>query len=78
MFLFQHPEEYLRSAEAERERVERQRRVLRELRGAAPPFSEAQTRRLSASLAETRPGSYAGVERRRAVPCPEVKEPMTS
>jgi len=79
MFLFQHPEEYLRSLEAERERSDRQRRLLRDLRGAAPPFADAQARRLAASLAETSGASrYTGRERRRAtVPCPEVKEPMT-
>ena len=80
MFLFHHPEEYLHSLEVDRERNERQRRLLRELRGATPPFGEALTRRLAASLSEPPSvGQYTGRERRSAVtPCPEVKEPMTS
>jgi len=52
MFLFQHPEEYLRSEAAEHERLERRRRLLRELRGATPPFGEEQTRRLAAAMAD--------------------------
>lgn len=53
MFLFQHPEEYLGAVTSERERIERRNRLLRELRGAVPPFGEGQTRRLAAALHET-------------------------
>ncbi len=73
MFLFQHPEDYLQALEVERERREQRDRLLRELRGAAPPFDGGLTRRLVAAL---RPDPYAGPER-RSVPCPEMKEAMT-
>jgi hypothetical protein len=72
MFLFQHPEDYLRSLELERERNERRSRWLRELRGATPRFG-GQERRLAAAPAKV---SYSGPER-RSVPCPEMKEAMT-
>ncbi len=73
MFLFQHPEEYLRALEVERERNERRNRLLRELRGATPPFDGGTTRRLAAAMANA---PDAGPER-RGVPCPEMKEATT-
>jgi len=80
MFLFQHPEEYLRSEAAERERGERRRRLLRELRGAVPPFGEGQSRRLAAAMAEeahdVRPAARWG--ERVGPPCPDAKEAMSS
>lgn len=78
MFLFQHPEEYLRSLASDRERVERRNRLLRELRGSVPPFGEAQTRRLAAALAETSNPLPAPRERERAVnPGHDLKEVAT-
>jgi hypothetical protein len=79
MFLFQHPEEYIRSLEAERERKELRSRLLRELRGATPPFGEAQTRRLAAALAaESGDRESARQGNRAAAPCPEAKEAMST
>lgn len=79
MFLFQHPEEYLRALDAERERKELRNRLLRELRGAAPPFGEAQTRRLAAAMAAAMTGDrVSGRQGSVAVPCPEAKEAMSS
>ena len=79
MFLFQHPEDYLRSLEVERERREQRRRLLRELRGATPPFDEATTRRLAAAMTEVSSvGEASGRERRSAgAPCPEMKDAVT-
>jgi hypothetical protein len=73
MFLFQHPEDYLQALEVERERAERRNRLLRELRGATPPFDGATTSRLAAAMARN---PYSGPER-RSMPCPEMKEAMT-
>jgi hypothetical protein len=79
MFLFQHPEEYLRSLEAERDRIERRTRLLRDLRGATPPFDEAQSRRLTAAFADlTSSTQMPDRDGRRAhLPCPEMRESMT-
>jgi hypothetical protein len=72
MFLFQHPRDHLDAVELERERIERRNRLLRELRGATPPFDGAPTSRLAAAMARA---PYTGPER-RSVPCPEMKEAM--
>ena len=73
MFLFHHPEDYLQALDVERERIERRNRLVRELRGATPPFDGATTSRLAAAMARA---PYAGPER-RSVPCQEMKEAMT-
>jgi hypothetical protein len=52
---------------------------LRELRGATPPFGEAQTRRLAAALAaESGDRESARQGNRAAAPCPEAKEAMST
>lgn len=71
MFLFQHPEDYLRSLDVERERRERDDRLLR---GATSPTREDEARRLAAKPTRA---SYSGPERRAGIPCPELKEAMT-
>jgi hypothetical protein len=79
MFPF-YREDLIRSQAEERERRERRNHLLRELRGATPPFDGGVTRRLAAALAESyRSGraAYRG-ERRPAVPCPDATEPMRS
>jgi len=80
MFLFQHPEEYLRSLDTERERMELRSRLLRELRGAAPPFGEAQTRRLAAAMATELAGDRRSARQgsHGAVPCPDATEAMST
>jgi hypothetical protein len=60
--------------------MERRNHLLRQLRGATPPFDEGLTHRLVGALAESyRSGraAYRG-ERRPAVPCPEGAEAMRS
>jgi hypothetical protein len=74
MFLFQHPEDYLRSLDVERERREHHDRLLRELRGATSRSGEGEARH---SVAAPTKVSYSGPERRAGMPCPELKEAMT-
>lgn len=45
-------EDLIRAEAEERQRLERRNLMLRELRGAAPPFDGGVTRRLVAALAE--------------------------
>ena len=45
-------EDLIRAEAEERQRLERRNLILRELRGAAPPFDGGVTRRLVAALAE--------------------------
>jgi hypothetical protein len=73
MFLFQHPEDYLRSLEVDGERRERHHRLLREVRAASSPSGQHMTRRPASAPAMA---SFTGPER-RSVPCPDMKEAMT-
>jgi len=73
MFLFQHPEDYLRALDLERERRQRHDQLLRELRSAASRVDEGDARRVAAK--PTR--AYTGPDRRAGIPCPEMKEAMT-
>jgi len=52
MNLYQHPDDYLERFHAERERIERRARLLRELRGVVPPFDGPSRRRLAETLQE--------------------------
>ena len=52
MFQIEHPTDYLSRTEQERELIERRARLLRALRGATPPFSEATERDLRAVMRE--------------------------
>ena len=78
MFLFPNTREYLRSLEADRERKDRAQPLLRELRGATPPFGGAITRRLAAAMAALAGDGTSGRAGRVAAPCPDVKEAMSS
>jgi hypothetical protein len=55
MNLYQHPDDYLERFHQERERIERRARLLRELRGAVPPFDGPSQRRLEKALGEQSP-----------------------
>ncbi len=46
MFQIEHPTDFLNRTEQERERTERRARLLRALRGSAPPFGETTEREL--------------------------------
>lgn len=46
MFQIEHPTDYLSRVERERRLIERRAQLLRALRGATPPFSEATEREL--------------------------------
>lgn len=52
MNLYQHPDDYLQRFNQERERIERRARLLRELRGAVPPFDGPSQRRLGDAVKE--------------------------
>lgn len=52
MFQIEHPTDFLSRTEQERERIERRARLLRALRGATPPFSEATDRELRIVMRE--------------------------
>ena len=52
MFQIEHPTDFLSRTAQERERIERRARLLRALRGAAPPFSEATERELRSLMRE--------------------------
>lgn len=56
MNLYQHPDDYLERFNQERERVERRSRLLRELRGAVPPFDGPSRLRLEETLREQSAG----------------------
>ena len=60
MFQIEHPTDYLSRTEQERERIERRERLLRALRGAAPPFSEATERELRTVMREQLEAQTAG------------------
>ena len=79
MFPF-YREDLIRSEAEERERMERRNHLLRELRGAAPPFDGGLTRRLVTALAETAGGSsqHDRGSRTASPPRPKVKEVMSS
>jgi hypothetical protein len=79
MFPF-YREDLIRSQAEDRERRERRNHLLRELRGATPPFDGGVTSRLVAALGESYGSGRAAHrrERRAAVPGPEATEPMRS
>ena len=61
MFQIEHPTDYLDRIDSDRERIERRNRLVRALRGSAPPFSEATESELRAVMreqlrAQTEPG----------------------
>jgi len=77
-------EDLIRGEAEERQRLQRRNLLLRELRGATPPFDGGVARRLVAALAE-----QAGAVRRPhnggrsdtqtlSVPCPDATEAMSS
>jgi hypothetical protein len=81
--MFPYYREDLIRAEAEvRQRLERRNLMLRELRGAAPPFDGGVTRRLVAALAEQagalRMPHNGSDARTLKVPCPDATEAMSS
>jgi hypothetical protein len=78
MFLFPYREDLIRSEAEERLRRERRDLLLRELRGATPPFDGGLSRRLVAALSETAAGGATDRRRRSSQPHPEVKEVMSS
>jgi hypothetical protein len=69
MFPF-YREDLIRSEAEERELRERRNHLLREMRGAAPPFDGGLTRRLAGAMAELRGDPLTS----RRVPCPEPGE----
>jgi hypothetical protein len=71
MFPF-YREDLIRSEAEERERRERRNQLLRELRGAAPPFDGGLTKRLAGAMAELRGAPSPN----RGLPCPEPSEAM--
>ena len=76
MFLFQFHVDSLRLLEAERKRnepLDRHLRELHELQSAATPAREHE----APSPAVSPRSAYTGPER-RSVPCPEMKEAMTT
>lgn len=52
MFMIEHPTDYLSRIDDERRRMERRAALLRALRGATPPFSQATERELRAVMRE--------------------------
>jgi hypothetical protein len=72
MFLWPYREDLIRSEEDEREQRERRNHLLRELRGATPPFDGGLTQRLAGAMAELRGTQLPN----RRVPCPEPSEAM--
>ena len=72
MFLFPYREDLIRSEAEERERRERRNHLLRELRGATPPFDGGLTQRLAGAMAELRGTPLPS----RRTPCPEPSEAM--
>jgi len=83
--MFPYYREDLIHAEAEeRQRLERRNHLLRELRGATPPFDGGVTRRLVAALAEQAVAirvphnGTRGDTRTPSVPCPDATEAMSS
>ena len=79
--MFPYYREDLIRAEAERrQRLERRNLMLRELRGAAPPFDRGVARRLVAALAEQAVAVRAPHTDTRtlSVPCPDATEAMSS
>ena len=78
MFLFPYREDLIRSEAEERERRERRDILLRELRGAAPPFDGGLSRRLVAALSESAVGGGSDRQRMKSQPYPDAKEVMSS
>jgi hypothetical protein len=52
MFQIEHPTDYLKRVDAERERIDRRNRLMRALRGSTPPFSQATERELRGVMTE--------------------------
>lgn len=52
MFQIEHPDDYLSRIGQERERIEKRNRLMRALRGSAPPFSEATEAELRSIMRE--------------------------
>jgi hypothetical protein len=52
MFQIEHPTDYLSRIDGERRRMERRAALIRALRGATPPFSEATERELRSVMRE--------------------------
>lgn len=65
-------EDMIRFEAEGRERREQRNHLLRELRGAVPPFDGGLTRRLAGAMAELRGTPLHN----RRVPCPEPSEAM--
>ena len=77
MFPF-YREDLIRSEAEERERRDRRNHLLRELRGAAPPFDGGLSRRLVAALSEASTGGASDHPPVKSQPRHEVKEVMSS
>lgn len=69
-------EDLIHSEAEERQRMERRNNLLRELRGASPPFDGGVTRRLASAMAELRGTPLPDRARRMAPPCPDPTEAM--
>jgi hypothetical protein len=52
MFQIEHPDDYLSRVGQDRERIERRNRLVRALRGGAPPFSETTEAELRSVMRE--------------------------
>ena len=52
MFHIEHPNDYLSRMNQDRERIERRNRLVRALRGSAPPFSQATEAELRSVMRE--------------------------
>jgi hypothetical protein len=77
--LNQHPDDYIARLNEDRARAERQRQLLRALRGATPPFGETHATRLVAAMQEAARSRPAPRRKQRttAHPCPDAPEAMT-
>jgi hypothetical protein len=77
--MFPYYREDLIHAEAEeRQRLERRNLMLRELRGAAPPFDGGLSQRLVAALSDAAAGGASDRQRPKSQPGPEMNEVMSS
>ncbi len=77
-------EDLIRAEAEDRQRLERRNLLLRELRGATPPFDGGVARRLVAALAEQAGAVRLPHNSRRSdtptlnAPCPDATEAMSS
>lgn len=78
MFMFPYREDLIRSEAEERQRRERRNVLLRELRGAAPPFDGGLSRRLVAALSDAAAGGASDRLPMKSRKRPEAREVMSS